>query len=191
MIRIYLPSRISRIGLPFTIAASSATPTQPTTAETAAVRWPPKVLLRALAHHYVRRNERRNERNGPFFLQLSDFHASNIFVVDEWNVTCIIDLEWLCSLPVENLSVPYWITGRAIDGIKGGHLVEFEEALGGGEFMEVFAEEEDKIEAEHGLSLTKIMLEMSKSGGGSGSGIASLPRTPCILFVPTTSVLSP
>lgn len=62
-----------------------------------------KVLLRALAHHYIR-DERRE---GPFVLQLDDLHISNIFVDDAWNITSIIDLEWAASRPAEMLAVPY------------------------------------------------------------------------------------
>jgi hypothetical protein len=32
-------------------------------------------------------------RHGPFPLQLTDLHASNIFVDEDWNITCLIDLE--------------------------------------------------------------------------------------------------
>lgn len=52
-----------------------------------------KTMLRALSHHYIQ----RESRNGPFRLQLTDFHASNIFVDKEWNITCIIDHEWVCA----------------------------------------------------------------------------------------------
>lgn len=53
------------------------------------------VLLRMLSHHYVE----RERRNGPFYLQLTDLHASNLFVNENWNITCLIDLEWVCALP--------------------------------------------------------------------------------------------
>lgn len=118
-----------------------------------------KVLLRALAHHYVR----QDQRNGPFFLQLDDFHASNIFVDDDWNMTCLIDLEWVSALPVEKMAVPYWLTGCAIDEIRGERLVEFDTARK--EFMDIFEEEERKVTAEHRLSLSQIMRETWNSGG--------------------------
>jgi len=63
-----------------------------------------RVLLRALSHQYVT----RKYRGGPFRLQFTDFHPSNILVDDNWNVTCLIDLERICSLPAEMLAVPYW-----------------------------------------------------------------------------------
>ncbi|KAJ0127283.1 Uncharacterized protein HZ326_29615 [Fusarium oxysporum f. sp. albedinis] len=53
-------------------------------------------------------------------LQFTDLHASNIFVDEEWNVTCFVDLEWISALPVEMLAVPYWLTGCKIDEIEGG-----------------------------------------------------------------------
>ena len=62
-----------------------------------------RTLLRAVSHHFIN----AFWRNGPYLLQLTDFHQSNIFVDDEWNVTAMIDLEWICSLPVDMLSVPY------------------------------------------------------------------------------------
>ncbi|KAK3933748.1 hypothetical protein QBC46DRAFT_401354 [Diplogelasinospora grovesii] len=118
-----------------------------------------KVLLRALAHRYVRQDRRK----GPFFLQLDDLHASNIFVDDDWNITCLIDLEWVCALPVEKLAVPYWLTGCAVDGILGERFAEFNQVRE--EFMGVFEEEERKVTAEHGLSLAQIMRESWESGG--------------------------
>jgi hypothetical protein len=62
-----------------------------------------RALLRTLSHHFFTR-ERRGE---PFRLQLTDLHASNIFVDNDWNVTCLTDLEWVCALPAEMLAVPY------------------------------------------------------------------------------------
>ncbi|KAG7146782.1 hypothetical protein HYQ46_004410 [Verticillium longisporum] len=58
--------------------------------------------------------------------QLTDFHASNILVDKLWNVTGLIDLEWICALPLEMLDVPYWLTGCAIDQIKGEKLEHFD-----------------------------------------------------------------
>jgi hypothetical protein len=46
-------------------------------------------LLRMLSHHYIK----RECRNGPFYLQITDSHGSNLFVDDNLNVTCLIDLE--------------------------------------------------------------------------------------------------
>lgn len=53
-------------------------------------------MMRGLLHHFVS----RQYRNGPFVLTLTDLHPSNIFVDEEWHITCLIDLEWACSFPI-------------------------------------------------------------------------------------------
>ncbi|GAB0135641.1 hypothetical protein EsDP_00003972 [Epichloe bromicola] len=64
-----------------------------------------KSLLRAISHRYIK----REHRNGPYLLKLTDVNPSNIFVDDDWNVRGLIDLEWICATPVEMLEVPYWL----------------------------------------------------------------------------------
>jgi hypothetical protein len=118
-----------------------------------------KTLLRTFSHYYIK----PEHRNGPFILQLTDFHQSNIFVDREWNITCLIDLEWMCSLPVEMLAVLYWLTGRAVDQIKGEHLNEFDKVRK--EFVHIFEEEQKLIGKEHNVSLTKVMCDMWESKG--------------------------
>ena len=68
-------------------------------------------LLRTISHHFMQ----QQFRDGPFFLQPTDFHQSNIFVDADWNVTGFVDLEWVCALPIEVISIPYWFTGYEID----------------------------------------------------------------------------
>ncbi|KAI0540434.1 hypothetical protein GGR58DRAFT_511749 [Xylaria digitata] len=106
-----------------------------------------KTLLRVVSHNYIK----RELRNGPFLLQHTDFHASNILVDKDWNITGLIDLEWICALPAEMLAVPYWLTGCAIDGIEGEKLDQFDRAT--------------KAKASHDISLSKIMHEMWDSKG--------------------------
>ncbi|AEO62414.1 uncharacterized protein THITE_2061567 [Thermothielavioides terrestris NRRL 8126] len=122
-----------------------------------------KTLLRVLSHAHIK----RELRNGPFPLQLTDLHASNIFVDDQWNVTGLIDLEWLCALPAEMLDVPYWLTGCAIDEIKGEKLAHFDEVRQ--EFMRIFEEEaqtaKSTTQAGHNLDLGKIMQDVWESKG--------------------------
>ncbi|KAG9240759.1 hypothetical protein BJ878DRAFT_524380, partial [Calycina marina] len=45
-------------------------------------------FLGALSHYYIQ----RDIRNGPLRLQLTDSHASNIFVDRDWNMTSLVDL---------------------------------------------------------------------------------------------------
>jgi hypothetical protein len=79
-----------------------------------------RALLRMLSHHYVE----RERRNGPFYLQFTDFHASNLFVDENWNIACLIDLEWVCALLAEMLAVSYWLTGHGIDEIVNDNFSE-------------------------------------------------------------------
>lgn len=80
---------------------------------------------------------RREYFRWPFFLGLTDLNQTNIFVDDNWNIKCLIDLEWACSQPVEMIHPPYWLTNEAIDLIS---LDKYESIHA--EFMEAFAEEE-------------------------------------------------
>lgn len=117
-----------------------------------------RTLLRTLAHHYIK----TELRNGPFLLQFTDLHGSNIFVDEQWdNITCLIDLEWLCALPAEMLTVPYWITGCSIDEIVE-QFDEFDKVRK--EFMVEFEKEERKM-VEHSFSLASIIDEMWESKG--------------------------
>lgn len=92
--------------------------------------------MRALLPHFIN----REPRHRSFILMLTDLHPSNIFVNDDWHVTCLIDLEWACSRPVEMLHPPYWLTNLAIDQITGEDLVAYGERHK--EFMSAFDVEE-------------------------------------------------
>ncbi|KAL1885234.1 hypothetical protein Plec18167_001891 [Paecilomyces lecythidis] len=83
---------------------------------------------------------RRDLLRGPFFLNLTDLNQSNIFVDDDWNITCLIDLEWACSQPVEMIHPPYWLTNQSIDLINADDYEVLHK-----EFMQAFQEEEMKI----------------------------------------------
>jgi len=122
-----------------------------------------KTLLRVGSHNY----NKREPRNGPFLLQHTDLHASNILVDKDWNVTGLVDLEWICVLPTEMLAVPYWLTGCAIDGIEGEKLGQFDQVRQA--FMRIFEEEEQAIKmtakASHDINLSEIMHGMWDSKG--------------------------
>ncbi|KAE8354801.1 hypothetical protein BDV28DRAFT_163879 [Aspergillus coremiiformis] len=76
---------------------------------------------------------RRDLRRGPFIFSLTDLHQSNIFVDENWNITSLVDLEWACSLPVEMIQPPYWLTNTAVDQIVSSEYnkirLEFMSAL--------------------------------------------------------------
>lgn len=46
-------------------------------------------------------------RAGPFVLQRTDLHASNIFVDDDWNIACLIDLKWVCGNVLRGKQIYY------------------------------------------------------------------------------------
>ncbi|KAG5773807.1 hypothetical protein H9Q72_000534 [Fusarium xylarioides] len=117
-----------------------------------------RTLLRALSCKYLN----KEFRNGPFLLQFTDLHPSNIFVDEDWNVTCFLDLEWISALPVEMVAVPYWVTGRKIDEIKEEHLDEFDHVRQ--EFMRIL-EEEERTAANLSIPLSRVMENMWKSKG--------------------------
>lgn len=79
---------------------------------------------------------RRDLRSGPFILTLTDIHASNIFVDEDWNIKYLIDLEWACSLPMEMLHPPPWLSDEPFESLSP----LFEERYK--EFLDVFKQEE-------------------------------------------------
>ena len=87
----------------------------------------------------------------------------NVFVDDEWNVTCLTSVEWICALPAEKLAAPYWLTSRSIDEPEDEHPVEFDKIRE--EFMAAFEQEEQKPLESHALHLSRIMREAWESGG--------------------------
>ncbi|KAJ4266990.1 hypothetical protein NW762_003088 [Fusarium torreyae] len=118
-----------------------------------------RALLRTVTHFFVL----PERRNGPYLLQPTDFHQSNIFVDDEWNITCLIDLEWICALPVEMLSVPYWLTGCSIDEIVDEQYEPFDKVRK--EFLAIMDEELRNVQVEHDVQITKTMRDTWESKG--------------------------
>ncbi|KAJ5195419.1 uncharacterized protein N7498_008857 [Penicillium cinerascens] len=80
---------------------------------------------------------RRDFFNGPFFMHLTDLHQSNILVDEDWNIKCLLDLEWACSHPVEMIHPPHWLSNDPIATIR----LDVYEGIHK-EFMEVLKEEE-------------------------------------------------
>ncbi|KAK2865300.1 hypothetical protein FQN49_003716 [Arthroderma sp. PD_2] len=107
---------------------------------------------------------RRDLCRGPFFFQLTDLHQSNMFVDKDWHIKYLIDLEWACSLPVEYLCPPWWLTGRFADEITGEHLDSFHKAYQ--EFTDIFGEEEKGFGPNNDVELyrTSIMRRGLRTG---------------------------
>jgi hypothetical protein len=78
--------------------------------------------------------------SGSFVLDLADMHQSNIFVDDNWNVTCLIDLEFVPLCPIQMVDVPSWLSGRGVDEFDGPDLKEYK--LLYDEFVDILEHEE-------------------------------------------------
>jgi hypothetical protein len=114
--------------------------------------------MRGLLPHFTS----RDLRYGPFVFNLTDLHGSNIFVDCDWHIKYIIDLEWACSLPIEMLTPPYWITSRAVDELEGDELQTFEKAYQ--DFTDIFEEEEKSFSPTYGSATyrTDIMRRVGR-----------------------------
>lgn len=85
-----------------------------------------------------------DHRHGPFVFTLTDIHPNNVFVDENWRITCIIDLEWACVRAIDMALPPVWLTGRKVDELpEGQHLDEYKTILG--EFFDCFAVEEERL----------------------------------------------
>ncbi|KAM5439288.1 hypothetical protein MferCBS31731_004710 [Microsporum ferrugineum] len=56
-------------------------------------------------------------RQGPFFMQFGNMPSHNILVDKEWNVKQFIDVQGICSLPIELLLPPPWMTGKDLGNL--------------------------------------------------------------------------
>ncbi|EDN05885.1 predicted protein [Histoplasma mississippiense (nom. inval.)] len=112
------------------------------------------VLMRASLHKFTD----RYLHNGPFIMQLTDMHASNIFIDKDWNIKHIIDLEWACSLPLGDLLPPFWLTGMGVDQIKGPEYERFRASYE--KFTEIFEQEETGIPLHHNGNLYSRAMAM-------------------------------
>jgi hypothetical protein len=97
------------------------------------------MVMRGLSRQFTS----RDLRYGPFVLMFTDLHQRNIFVDSDWNITSIIDLEWVCARPIEMLHPPYWLTSCSLDGLDGEDLEEYTSVHA--EFMEIFEAEERSL----------------------------------------------
>jgi hypothetical protein len=123
------------------------------------------VLIRSVYPHFFD----RSLSHGPFVVSLTDSHASNILVDEDWNIKWIIDLEWAASLPVESLQPPEWLTSQAIDVID----VDAYNAVRK-EFMEALEEQERIIAvdfSQSSLARTDLTAGLFDKGARSLSSV--------------------
>ncbi|KKZ61481.1 hypothetical protein EMCG_00143 [[Emmonsia] crescens] len=99
----------------------------------------------------------RKLQHGPFVLTLTDLHASNFFVDDDWHITKVIDLEWACIRPLEMQHPPYWLTNEAVDIIDENLYGKLRQ-----DYMTAFQQEEEKLA--NGLFYTKLLNRLWETG---------------------------
>lgn len=119
---------------------------------------------------------RRELLNGPFFLYLTGLHQSNLFFDRNWNVKYIPDLGWACSLAVEFIHPPHWLSSDPITKIRP----DVYEAMHKG-FIEALEEEEgaNTRDTQPSIQLHSIM----QQGWDRGAFWCSLAlNTPTALF---------
>lgn len=118
-------------------------------------------LTKALMRHFTQ----RHLCHGPFVMQLTDLHPSNLFVDENWRITKVIDLEWACVRPLEMLLPLFWLTQRPLDGLfMPEHLSAYTTAFE--EFMHAFESEGNSIAPERSnLKISPIMRATWKAGG--------------------------
>lgn len=90
-------------------------------------------------------------RRDLFVFALTDLHQTSIFVDSEWHITCLVDLEWACTQPVEMFRPPSWLTNMGVDQLDQD---EYYTVL-----MESMATEEHALEP---VTLTSSISGVSK-----------------------------
>ncbi|KAK4151607.1 hypothetical protein C8A00DRAFT_45227 [Chaetomidium leptoderma] len=109
-----------------------------------------QAILRIMSHHYLD----RALRQGPFYMQLTDLHQGNMIVDDDWNITGLIDLEWICSRSPQMIDIPHWITSRSVDEVCSPQY-SAEYAAARESFMAAFKEEEREISGDLSETIEK------------------------------------
>jgi hypothetical protein len=100
----------------------------------------------------------RGFRRDPFVFAFTDLHQSNIFVDAEWQITCLVDLEWTCSQPVEMVGPPYWLTNKGVDQLDPAEYDAIRQ-----EFMEALTAEEQSLRSNYGTSQRRLSDIMKQS----------------------------
>lgn len=109
----------------------------------------------------------RELNTGPFVLSLTDLHRSNIIVDDEWNIVCIIDLEFAYSQPIEFLQPPYWLDGRAMDEIDAESYAPYH-----AEFLQHVKQQEKLLPGLPGTAPVSSLMQQAWASGAFWATLA-------------------
>ncbi|EER39373.1 conserved hypothetical protein [Histoplasma capsulatum H143] len=95
---------------------------------------------------------KRELRRGPFVYVLNDLHQSNILVDEDWNITCLIDLEFACSRPIEMLHPPHWFTNHYVNKIDVNHFT-----VAHHEFVALMEQQEKELYTDTTIPVASVM----------------------------------
>lgn len=120
-----------------------------------------QAILRMVSYSYLD----QAFRQGPFYMQFTDLHQGNMIVDDNWNITSLIDLEWICARSPQMIDIPHWITSRSIDEIADpAENLHNEYTEARESFLSLFKDEECKTFSDMHLSRT---MESAYSSGAT------------------------
>ncbi|EPE05909.1 phosphotransferase enzyme family protein [Ophiostoma piceae UAMH 11346] len=97
-----------------------------------------RTLWRTVSHRFASRGPL--QENIP---QL-DLAVGNLVVDDDWNVTCLMGLDWMAVLPVSALAVPHWLTGCKLHQIRGEQYDAYDSARRA--FLEVMRQQQQSAD---------------------------------------------
>lgn len=80
-------------------------------------------------------------QSGPFCPVWTDCSPSNIFVNPSYEITCLVDPEWIHVLPIETLSPPFWLSGYPVDGLGGANRKHYDAMCL--DFLDIFQQEDN------------------------------------------------
>lgn len=71
--------------------------------------------------------QKKSSAANPLSLRFRVSIKATLLSMKDWRVTCLVDLEWACSRPIEMVEPPYWLTNKRIYGcFEGGRSKDAE-----------------------------------------------------------------
>lgn len=128
----------------------------------------------------------RSFRRGPFVFVFSDLHQSNIFVDSQWHITCVVDLEWACTRPIEMVRPPSWLTDKGVDELDPAEYDRIRR-----QFVDLLAVEEEEVCCNDGPSRVRLSDVMHRTWETGAFWYTMALASPSGLFSIFTSHIKP
>ncbi|KAH7019761.1 hypothetical protein EDB80DRAFT_207256 [Ilyonectria destructans] len=124
-----------------------------------------RVILRSLKDNFLK----RDLGDGLFIPQLADLDLQHLRVDKNLNITCLLDIESLCVLPVETFQEPHWLLGVHVQDAENTYKYSDARKF----FMDCFRQQEFLMDTEttrflsttSNVSLHHCMTDMWHSRG--------------------------